>query len=262
MRDNMLSGVKLSFCIIAKNEADRILACLEAARGLSDDVVVIDSGSTDGTVECAKAAGARVVHHDWRGYGPQKRFAEDCARHDWILNLDADEYLSEALRDEIARLMAVGPALAGYRLRIMNVYPGKAAPRLWADYNNYVRLYDRRVMRFRDSPVHDTVDAGAHPVGQLRAPVIHHSARSYAHIRAKLDAYASLQARTLKKPDWALWLRVPLEYPLTFLKFFIMRRHFTGGLDGVISAHLAAEARFFRLFKMMRANRSVSDGAE
>lgn len=258
----MPSATQLSICIIAKNEADRILACLEAARGLSDDVVVIDSGSTDGTVECAKAAGARVVHHDWRGYGPQKRFAEDCARHDWILNLDADEYVSDGLRDEIARLMAAGPDRPGYRLRIMNIYPGKMTPRLWADYNNYIRLYDRRVMRFRDSPVHDTVDAGAHAVGQLRAPVLHHSARSYAHIQAKLDAYATLQARTLKKPNWALWLRVPLEYPLTFLKFFIMRRHFTGGLDGVISAHLAAEARFYRLFKMMRANRSVHGDAK
>lgn len=251
----MPCSVKLSICIIAKNEADRIAACIEAVRGLSDDILVVDSGSEDDTVMRAKTAGARVLHNDWRGYGPQKRFAEDCARHDWILNLDADEYVSAALYNEIATVLAAGPVHAGYRLRIMNVYPGKTAPRLWADYNNYVRLYDRRAMRFRDSPVHDTVDTGTHLIGQLRAPVIHHSARSYSHIRAKLDAYASLQARTLRKADWALWLRIPFEYPLTFLKFFVMRRHFTGGIDGVISAHLAAEARFKRLFKMMQANR-------
>lgn len=238
------------------------MSCLEAVRSLSDDILVVDSGSQDKTVARAQAAGARVIHNDWRGYGPQKRFAEDCARHDWILNLDADEYVSKALHEEIAALMAAGPVRPGYRLRIMNLYPGQATPRLWADYNNYVRLYDRRVMRFRDSPVHDTVDTGGHTVGQLRAPVLHHSARSYAHIRAKLDAYASLQARTLKKPDWQLWLRVPFEYALTFLKFFVMRRHFTGGLDGVISAHLAAEARFNRLFKMLRANRSARRRAD
>jgi glycosyltransferase involved in cell wall biosynthesis len=244
----------LSCCIITKNEADRIAACIGAVTGLADDIVVVDSGSTDATKEIAASLGARVFHHDWRGYGPQKRYSEECAAHDWILHLDADEVITPALRREIAELLASPPARNAYRMRIRNVYPGQTKPRLWADYHNYVRLYDRRVVRYRDSPVHDTVDTGAEPVGQLRGDVVHFSARSYAHIRQKLDAYADLQAKTLRKPAWVILLRLPFEYPLVFLRYFFARRHFTGGWDGLHTCHLAAEARFKRLLKMLAAN--------
>ncbi|MDI7776272.1 glycosyltransferase family 2 protein [Asticcacaulis sp. EMRT-3] len=242
--------ISLSICIICKNEEDRIGACLDSVQGLSDDVVVVDSGSTDTTTDIARAAGARVFHNPWSGYGPQKRFSEDMARHSWILNLDADEVLSPAIAREIRTLLEKPPQFVAYRLKIMTIYPDKTAPRLWADYNNYVRLYDRRQVRFRESPVHDTVDTGLHKVGQLQGQVLHFSARSYAHIRQKLAAYTDLQARTLRKSRLYIALRLPFEYPATFFRYYIMRRHVTGGWDGILSSHLAAEARFGRLLKM------------
>ena len=251
--DPVLPKLGLSVCVICKNEADRLTACLEAVRGLADDIVVVDSGSDDNSVAVAESLGARVFFNAWTGYGPQKRFSEDCARHDWVLNLDADEVVTPELVSEIRALMATEPAMPGYRLRILTVYPRKPAPRLWADFNNYVRLYDRRRMRFRDSPVHDTVDTRDQPVGQLKGGVVHFSARSYAHIRHKLDAYTTLQAKTLRKSKVTICLRLPLEYPATFARYFLFRRHFTGGLDGVISSHLAAESRFNRLLKMWKA---------
>src|SRR3712207_4928412 len=96
----------LSVFIIARNEADRIGATIRAVRDLTDDLVVIDSGSTDGTQAVAEELGARVIFNAWPGYGPQKRFGEEQCRHDWILNLDADEELSPALREEIRSLFA------------------------------------------------------------------------------------------------------------------------------------------------------------
>jgi glycosyltransferase involved in cell wall biosynthesis len=249
------SSQPLSCCIIAHNEEDRIGDCLRAIQGLADDIVVIDSGSTDATVAVAQALGARVIAHDWTGYGPQKRYSEDCAVHDWILNLDADEVVTPRLRDEISALMRKGPNLKAYRFRIRNVYPGKSKPRWLADYHNYVRLYDRRFVRFRDSPVHDTVDTRGEQVGQLRGSVTHFSARSYAHIRAKLDAYTNLQAKVLKRPAWSLWLRLPFEYPVVFLRYYLLRCHFTGGWDGLYTSHIAASARVKRLLKILQAQR-------
>lgn len=247
----------LSCCIIAKNEGDRIGDCIRAVQGLVNEVVVIDSGSTDDTVAVAEALGARVIHHDWPGYGPQKRYSEECAANDWILNLDADEIVTPALYNEIKALMTSGARLNAYRFRIRNVYPGKTKPRLWADYHNYVRLYDRRVVRFRESLVHDTVDTKTETVGQLHGAVMHFSARSYAHIRAKLDSYTNLQAKVLKKPAWAIWLRLPFEYPFVFIRYFIFRAHFTGGWDGLYSSHLAAEARLNRLRKILSAQKNA-----
>lgn len=248
-------SVPLSCTIITKNEADRLAACINAVKGLADEILVVDSGSTDGTIALATSLGARVVQNDWTGYGPQKRFAERAAAHDWILNLDADEVMTPELADEIRRLMLAEPSLPGYRMRIMNIYPRQTKPRLWADFHNYVRLYDRRKVQFRDSAVHDTVDTRGEPVGQLRGTVMHFSARSHAHIRDKLDAYTNLQATVLRKPVWELLARLPVEYPGVFLRYYLARRHFTGGLDGIYASHIAAEARLKRLLKMLAVKR-------
>src|SRR5688572_2895484 len=107
-------ALPLSVFIIARNEADRLGETLRAVRGLTDDLVVVDSGSTDGTQVLAESLGARVVHHDWAGYGPQKRFAETLCRHEWLLNLDADEVVPPDLSAEIASLLAGAPAADAY----------------------------------------------------------------------------------------------------------------------------------------------------
>lgn len=246
----------LSCCIITKDEALRIGDCIRAVKDLADDIVVVDSGSTDETVAIAESLGARVIHHDWPGYGPQKRYSEDCARYDWILNVDADEMVTPELAREIKALLQSGPALSAYKFHIRNVYPNQSKPRLWADFHNYVRLYDRRVVRFRESTVHDTVDTKDEAVGQLKGSVTHFSARSYAHIRHKLDSYHAAQAKVLRKPPWVIWSRVPLEYPLTFIRYYLFRRHFTGGWDGVYSSHLAALTRTTRLFMILDAQKA------
>ncbi len=250
--------VPLSCCIITKNEADRIGACIDAAKAVADEIVVVDSGSTDETTAIAERLGARVFFHEWQGYGPQKRFSEECASHDWILHLDADEVLTPELQSEIKALLQTTPPLKAYRFRITDVYPGKTQPRLWGDMYNNVRLYDRRAVRFSDSAVHDRVDTRDYEVGQLKGRALHFSMRSYAHLKQKLNAYAAYQAKMMKKPAWVIWLRLPFEYPFAFVRNFLLRRHFTGGLDGLRVSHLAAQARFNRLRWMLEA---AADGA-
>jgi glycosyltransferase involved in cell wall biosynthesis len=246
----------LSCCIIADNEGDRIERCIVAVRDIVDEIVVVDSGSTDDTVAKAEALGAKVFYNAWDGYGPQKRFAEDRAACDWILNLDADEVVTPELAREIAALMrAPAGLLPAYRFRQVTVYPGYDKPRLWADFHNYVRLYDRRRVRFRESRVHDTVDTKDFPVGQLRGVALHYSWRSLTHVRTKLESYTDLQAKELKKPRWYVLARLPFEYPILFFRYYIMRRNCTGGLTGLRITHEIARARWRRLLKIARQQR-------
>jgi glycosyltransferase involved in cell wall biosynthesis len=248
-----MTAPPLSVTIITKNEGDRLGRCLVALQGLAEEIVVVDSGSTDDTIAIAQGLGARVEQHAWSGYGPQKRAAEDYAHSDWILNLDADEVATPALVQEIKALMSSGPPLKAYRFRIRNVYPGKDKPRWLADTHNYVRLYDKRAVRFRESAVHDTVDTKDEAVGQLKGTATHFSVRSWEHVKRKHDAYTTLQAQTLHKPKWWILLRLPFEYPATFLRYYIFRGHFTGGWDGIYTSHLASRARVMRLRKMLAA---------
>jgi glycosyltransferase involved in cell wall biosynthesis len=244
--------IAISCIIITKDEADRIEPIIAAAWKVADEIVVVDSGSTDQTVSLCTKLGCRVFHNDWVGYGPQKRFAEDQADHDWIINLDADEELSDALIVEILQWKnQIKPSQDGYRFKIVSVYPGRTRPRLWADHNNCLRLYDKRTMRFPDSLVFDAIVPGDRPVGQFKQPCWHYSMRSLGHMVAKLDAYSTLQAKEIKRPAWKILPRLPIEYLTQFSKYMILRRHVTGGLFGLKFSHEIAKSKVNRLIKML-----------
>lgn len=242
----------VSAFIIARNEADRIGRTICSVRDVVDEVVVIDSGSTDDTVAVCEALGARVVFNAWRGYGPQKRFGERTCRNDWLLNLDADEEADPALAEAIAAAFADGPPdCAAFRLFWKNVHFTDDAPRRFAPRRNFIRLYDRRRASFRDSLVHDTVvvDEGA-TVRDLpgRGLVLHRSFRSLQHFNDKLMEYAAWQARDMvergRRPP--LW-RVLVEPAVGFFRMYVMRRNFLYGRDGVAMSALYAKTRVVRL---------------
>ena len=243
--------VQITCTIIAFNEADRIGRAIRSVAGLADEVLVVDSGSTDGTQDIARGLGARVVFNRWTGFGPQKRFAEDAARHNWVLNLDADEWLSDDLRGELQALLAGGNLRArSFRMKTTMVYPRREKPCWLADHHNYVRLYDRRATRCADSLVHDEV-AATPDARQLRAPALHQSFRSLSHlVRKELDYYA-LQKRELRKSKLALALRLPFEFPLQFLKFYILRHHIFGGAYGLMLSLVIAFMRWMRLLILL-----------
>jgi glycosyltransferase involved in cell wall biosynthesis len=141
---------RVACAIVAYNEVDRIERAIRSVAGLVDETLVVDSGSTDETVALCERLGARVVHHPWGGFGPQKRFAEEVATCDWILSLDADGWLSEDLRAELAAILAAPPTRC-FRAYVRDVYPRRDAPAPFAYCHNYVRLYNRTTARFRNS---------------------------------------------------------------------------------------------------------------
>jgi len=243
----------LSAFLIVRDEAARLPATL-AALGFADEIVVVDSGSADATPAIAEAAGARVIHRDWEGYGPQKAFAEAQCRHDWVLNLDADEVVTPALAAEIAALFRDGPPAPGaFRLRILNVYPGDARPRPFAADYEVVRLYHRAAGRYRAHPLFDRVELAAGVrARRLAGPVHHFPLTTWSHMVEKENRYSSFQAEAARPRARALLLlRLAGEFPLAFLKFYLLRRHVTGGWKGFAFAMIAAFARWLRILKLL-----------
>ncbi len=242
----------LSVFIIARNEADRIGEAIRAVRSLTDDLVVVDSGSTDGTQALATDLGARVVSNPWPGYGLQKRFGEDHCRHPWLLNVDADEVVSPGLADEIAALFAAGePACQAYRIPIVEIFPGESSPHPLAYALSPVRLYRRDHGRYSDSLVHDRVDLEPGTrVGSLKGRIHHRSVRSLGDQLDKLNRYSDQQAvdlelRGVSLPAW----RIFVELPAAFLKAYFGRRHFVRGTYGFLTAMNYAIARHLRVAK-------------
>jgi len=255
----------ISVFIITHNEADRLPRTLRAVRGLAREIIVVDSGSTDDTVAVAEAFGARViVNTPFPGYGPQKRLGEAACTQPWLLNLDADEVVSEALARDIRALFAHGPPAAdAYRLSIADVLPGKTRPRRWAYCYTPVRLYRASCGQYADALVHDRVTLTPQArVGALTAPVLHFSLRSLSHQLAKLDAYSTMQARDFvsrgrRLPTWRLFT----EFPVAVLKAFIGRRLFMGGIVGLLIAinyGLFRHLRATKIYDLQRTQRTAN----
>jgi glycosyltransferase involved in cell wall biosynthesis len=249
----------LSVFLITLNEADRLGATLAAVSGLASEIIVVDSGSTDGTVEVARTAGARVIREAWRGYGLQKRFAEEQCAGPWLLNLDADEVVPPELAAEIRALFAKGePRHVAYKIQIADQRPGESAPRRFASGPSPVRLYRKDAGRYSDSPVHDRVDLKpGSSVGRLRQRIHHRSLRSLAHQLAKINAYtdkqvADLAARGKRLSSW----RLVFEMPASFFKYYILRREFLHGFYGFTTALNAAFGRYLRVAKLIEWQRN------
>tara|TARA_B100001113_G_C21069533_1_gene604931 strand:- start:221 stop:976 length:756 start_codon:yes stop_codon:yes gene_type:complete len=250
----MNNKLPISCFIIAQDEVDRITNTIESVIDFVDEVIVIDSGSTDGTQDLAKQLGCKVFFNTWSGYGPQKRFGEDRARNEWLLNLDADEYLSEEIKSEI--LQTFNDNNDNYNffsMKVTPIYPNWKRPRLFSASHQCVRLYNRRFGRFSNSPVHDSVQTNNLKVFYFKNHIYHNSVRSFQHLIEKEKSYIQLQSKTLKnKNKIFLFFRIFIEFPLAFIKYYIIRRHFTGALTGLITALILAYYRWKRVIVLFK----------
>ncbi len=248
-------SMSLSVFIITLNEAARIEKTIIAAQLVAKDIVVIDSGSTDETVALAKQLGARVFFRPWTGYGAQKRFGEDQCQHTWVLNLDADEELTEGLASEILmRKPWVSNDVDCLTVRILHVYPGDNKPKPLVAGYEVVRLYNRQIARFRDHPVFDRVvlspDVRVEP---LNAPIYHHSFLTWQDLASKWEQFSAHEiSRVAVRGTLKLILRLPIEYLTMFIKMWIGRRHVFGGWKGMLFSHYAGRMRSKRIQKALR----------
>ncbi|CAJ1369948.1 unnamed protein product [Effrenium voratum] len=253
----MTNRLPLSAFIIARNEADRISRPIRSVIDWVDEVIVIDSGSTDDTIAVAEKLGARIVHKDWQGYGPQKRCGEDQCRNDWLLNLDADEEVTEDLATEIRAKFSDNSYrdADGWRIMIRDMYAHETEPAPWAYGYNQIRLYDRRKGRFSDSSVHDTVrPVDGATIANLSGIMAHRSIRSLDFQVCKYNRYSGMQVEDMRTRGRKLpRSRLLTEFPVSFFKAYFVRKYRKYGWWGFILSMNYAHARFLRVAKAYEA---------
>lgn len=249
---------RVSGCVIAYMEEDRIADCVRSL-AFCDEVVVVDSGSTDRTRDLAAGLGARVVvHAPFPGHWQQKQFAIEQARNDWVFCLDADERATPELATRVRGLAADG-ALAGvgYEMPRRNHYLGRVVRGglFWPDRK--VRLFDRRRARWGGTNPHDRVElpAGERPA-RLDEPIEHLSFRDLRHQLRTIDSFSAIAARALRDEGRrANPFDLLVRPPSVFVKSLLLKRGFRDGWRGVLIAALAAWTDWLKYWRLWRLPR-------
>ncbi len=229
--------------VITLDEAENIGPCIDSARQVCDEVIVVDSGSTDETVAIAEARGARVVHQPYLGDGPQKAHAVPLARHDWILSLDADERLDATAVAAIRALDLGAGGVDGYALRRKS-FVGEAWVRPW--YPDWlVRLYDRRSAGFE--PVRGHARVKARKVQRLPGHILHYSYRDWLHVARRTTFFIDRGARQLAdRGHRATPWDPPLHGLAAFLKTYLGKGGWRNGLTGLNVAVVSAYSAYMK----------------
>ncbi len=251
--------IRISGCVIAYNEADCIQACLRSLAQVTDELLVVDSHSTDRTRELAGECGARVIERDWAGYRSQRQFAHEAASHDWILMLDADEQLSPELAAEILRQKQQDNATAAaYKVPFASRYFGRYLRFGDAGREHHIRLFDRRRSAMGGFEIHEKLVVDG-PVGSLRGKILHDSYRNYDDQLTKLNRYASLMADAMHAAGRrGSVLHILFNPGWRFLRAFVLRAGFLDGWRGLLVALADANyvrQKYLRLFLLTRAPR-------
>jgi glycosyltransferase involved in cell wall biosynthesis len=234
--------------VIALNAAAQLPECL-ASVAFADEVVVVDSGSSDGTAQVASRYGARVIVKEWLGFGRQKQFAVEQAMHDWVLCLDADERVSPELAASLVRTLDA-PDAPVYRMARRNRFLGRWL-RHGEGYPDWsARLFDRRQARWSDDAVHEKV-LGA-PVGTLGGDLLHESAQDLSSYLEKQNRYTTLAAQELHRRGHRASL-VDLAFsPLArFLKYYLLRLGFLDGMPGLVHISIGCMNSFMKYAKLV-----------
>jgi len=242
-----------SLVIITRNAAALLPDCIESVPG-ADEVLVVDSGSTDATVAVAERLGARVIHQDWLGYGPQKRWAALQAKHDWVLALDADERLTPELSASIELALAKPEAVAYYLPR-RNRFMGRWL-RHGEGYPDWcARLFARRHANWSEDVVHEKLLA-AGPVARLSGDLLHESEQGLADYLEKQNHYTDLQAARLFAAGKRFSVLKMLTSPvLRFVKFYVLRRGFLDGVPGLVHIGIGCLTSFLKYAKLRELQR-------
>jgi glycosyltransferase involved in cell wall biosynthesis len=246
----------LSVIVIAKDEEASIARTLRSV-AFADEIVVVDSGSADRTADIAREHGAKVtVTPDWPGFGPQKNRALALATGDWVLSLDADEWLTEQSSAEIRHAIANGkPEIAAYRLPRRSSFCGRFLSHSgwWPDY--VVRLFRRERGRFSDDIVHEHLVVEG-PLATLTEPILHETFVDLEDLVDKMNHYSTASAVQLQREGRTAGLGEAIARALwAFFRTYVLRAGFLDGREGFMLAFATAEGTYYRYAKLMRLPR-------
>ncbi len=251
----------ISATLITRNEESNIE---EALRSLAwvDEIVVVDSGSTDRTGEICRRYTDKVFTRDWTGFVDQKNHAVEHASHDWILSLDADERIATGLTEEIEALRRNGFQNPGYRIPRVTFFMGRwiRHGEWYPDYQ--LRLFDRRHGRWQGGNVHESVRVDG-MAGMLRGEIQHYTYRSLSDYLKRLDTYSKLAAFDYQRKGRTVTTAKLLTHPVaTFLKAYLLKRGFMDGTPGLMAAFMGAVSVFFKYAKLYELMNDMDRGAK
>ena len=253
----------LSAIVITRNEAHNLHDCLQSMHGLVDEIIVVDSQSTDDTVAIAQQHGAKVAQPaDWPGFGPQKNRALDLATCDWVFSIDADERVTPALAAEIKQLLQLGEANAAYQVPRLSSYCGKFIHHAGWQPDYVLRLFKRDTARFSDDLVHERV-VTIQPVIALQNHLLHYSYLNFSQVLSKVDAYSTASA----KQAYARGKRSSVAGALghgawAFFRTYVIRRGFLDGAHGLALAISNAETSYYKYLKLWHMQQAEETAAK
>ena len=248
--------MKISATIITLNEENNLGRCLNSLKDVVDEILVVDSGSQDRTLEIAAEYGARVLTRSWTNYSEQKNYAASEANSDWILSLDADECLSPELKGEIASLKSLGARADAYQFSRKAFYLGR-----WINHSGWypdpkVRLYHRNKANWQGNFVHETLLISG-TVAELKGDLLHYTCNSLSEHLLRLDRYTALAAQDLHTRGVASSILQMIGSPvLTFLRTYFLKSGFRDGVHGVVIAGLASFYNFMKYAKLLELERN------
>jgi glycosyltransferase involved in cell wall biosynthesis len=245
--------MKISFCLITLNEEENLGRCLESCASLADEIIVVDSGSSDATPKIASDFHARFVHQDWLGYVGQKNLALSLAAHEWVFSIDADEQLSKKLQGELQKLKATMPdsGIGGFDMPRCVFYENR-----WIRHGDWypdrlVRLFRRECAKFAGGRVHERLEVRGRVLG-LAGDLYHYSFRDAPDHRARSLAYSELWARDKFENGRRPMACTPMAHAVfRWLRGYILRRGFLDGAQGWRIAAICAQETYFK-YKLLR----------
>jgi glycosyltransferase involved in cell wall biosynthesis len=253
----------LSAIVITRNEAHNLQDCLQSMYGLVDEIIVVDSQSTDATVAIAQQHGAKVSQPvDWPGFGPQKNRALDMATCDWVFSIDADERVTPELAAEIKQVLQLGDANAAYKVPRLSSYCGKFIHHAGWQPDYVLRLFKCGTARFSDDLVHERVVTDL-PVQALKNHLLHYSYLNFSQVLLKVDAYSTASA----KQAYARGKRSSVAGALghgawAFFRTYVIRRGFLDGAHGLALAVSNAETSYYKYLKLWHMQQAEQSAAK
>lgn len=249
----------LSVVIIAKNEELLLPQTIKSVAMLTDDILICDTGSTDNTINTAIENGARAIHLQWEGFGITKNKANQFARYNWILQLDADETADEQLIKSLYKINFADEDLV-YKVKRSSFFMGKCI-RYGAWKNDLqIRLFHRGNASWNNHLVHERLQLGhASRITQLNGTILHKTVQSVSQYRDKMNEYAILSAQQylLENKSGALWKQF-VSPPFSFIRNYVVRLGFLDGPEGFTLAWLTAQYTFKKYAALQRMQRNQS----
>ena len=248
-----------SIVIICKNEKGNIERVLQSLAGVTDDIVVYDSGSTDGTLETLQMFPVRVVQGPWMGFGKTKRHAVLLAQNDWVLCLDADEALDDELQQSL-KSMQLPDKHAVYRIAFKNLLGDKHLR--WGEWggDQHIRLFNRTVVNWNEAIIHESlIIPPAVTVQQLKGHVLHRTMKDTVEYSHKMVQYALLNAeKYFQQGKKSTWIKRWMAPPFSFIKHYIFQLGFLDGWEGLLSARMTAFYTFLKYARLQELRKERS----